>query len=181
MKVYFIRHGHTNLNEIGYFNGQFDEDINEHGIEDAMKAREKVKELDIDLIFCSPLLRTRHTCEIINCNNVPVIYDDRLKERTLGHLDGKKFDEEGHGIDDYRNYYYRYNMDDVEEMPDFFGRIQSFLDELKNNEEYKDKKILVVTHGGVMRVIHFIFNPIPEDGDLSSYFNSNCEIVEYEL
>lgn len=179
MKLYVIRHGHTDLNEKGYYNGQFDEDINEHGINDAMKAREKIKDLDIDVIYCSPLIRTKHTCEIINCNNIPVVYDDRLKERTLGYLDGKNFEYEDYSASKYRNYNFRYNIDGAEEMPEFFERVKSFLDELKEKES--DKNVLIVTHGGVMRAIYYIFNPIPEDGDLSSYFVENCEIVEYEF
>ena len=74
--------------------GQVDEDINEEGIEQAKAARETVKNMNFDVIYCSPLLRAKHTCEIVNCNNVPVIYDDRLKERTLGELDGKDLPKE---------------------------------------------------------------------------------------
>ena len=62
MKLYVIRHGRTKCNDEHKYNGKLDEDINEIGIEQAKKASEEVKNLDIDLIICSPLLRTRHTC-----------------------------------------------------------------------------------------------------------------------
>ena len=84
MKLYVIRHGRTKCNDENKYNGKLDEDINETGIEQAKKASEEVKNLDIDLIICSPLLRTRHTCELVNINNVPVIYDKRLEERDCG-------------------------------------------------------------------------------------------------
>lgn len=73
MKLYVIRHGRTKCNDEHKYNGKLDEDINETGIEQAKKASEEVKNLDIDLIICSPLLRTRHTCELVNINKVPVI------------------------------------------------------------------------------------------------------------
>ncbi len=38
----------------------------------------------------------------------------------------------------------------------------SLLDEIK--EKYKNKNILLVTHGGVARAIHFYFNELPKDG-----------------
>lgn len=43
------------------------------------------------------MLRTRHTCEIVNTRKIPVKYDERLRERTLGKLDGKVLAKEGFG------------------------------------------------------------------------------------
>lgn len=90
MKIYIVRHGQTKCNVENKYNCRLDEDINEMGIEEAKQAREKVKKLNIDLIICSPMKRTKHTCEIINANNIPVIYDDRLPDlfkRTHSFLD----------------------------------------------------------------------------------------------
>ncbi len=94
MKIYTIRHGYTNMNKQHLYNGQIDEDINEYGIKGAEEAREQLKDIKFDIIYCSPMIRAKHTCEIININKVPVIFDDRLKERTLGKLDGKNLKEE---------------------------------------------------------------------------------------
>ena len=101
MNIYAMRHGFTRMNKEKLYNGQVDEDINEEGIEQAKAARETVKNMNFDVIYCSPLLRAKHTCEIVNCNNVPVIYDDRLKERTLGKLDGKDLPKEGLSMEDF--------------------------------------------------------------------------------
>ena len=84
MKLYVVRHGRTNCNDEGKYNGKLDEDINETGIKQAEEARKKVEKLDIDLIICSPLLRTKHTSNIINANNISIIYDKRLEERDSG-------------------------------------------------------------------------------------------------
>ena len=81
MKLYVIRHGLTKCNIEKRYNGKLDEDINETGILQAKKAQEIIKNIDIDLIICSPLLRTRHTCNIININDV--IYKYNLNP-TLG-------------------------------------------------------------------------------------------------
>ena len=91
MKLYVMRHGFTKMNKEQLYNGLVDEDLIEEGMEDAIKAQQKIKDLKLDVIYCSPLLRAKHTCDIININNIPVIYEDRLKERTLGTLDGKDF------------------------------------------------------------------------------------------
>ena len=51
----------------------------------------------------------------------------------------------------------------------------SLLDEIK--EKYKNKNILLVTHGGVARAIYFYFNELPKDGQIEKYLpnNSNTE------
>lgn len=149
MKLYVIRHGRTKCNDENKYNGKLDEDINEIGIEQAKKASKEVAKLDIDLIICSPLLRTRHTCEIINSNNIPVIYDKRLEERDCGELTNKNLGE--FYYTDYYNYYSTNIVKGLETLPELFRRTHSFLDEI--NEKYKDKNILLVTHGVVARTI----------------------------
>ena len=177
MKLYVIRHGRTKLNEENKYNGTYDEDITERGIEQANEASKIVRKLDIDLIICSPLLRTRHTCEIINVNNIPVIYDERIQERECGVLTCK--DLGAFYKTDYWNYYSKAKIDGLESIPHLFDRVKQFLEEIK--EKYKDKNILIVTHGGIARGVYFYFNEIPDDGMLGKFGSSNCGIKEYEL
>lgn len=179
MKVYFMRHGHTRCNGLHIFNGQLDEELDEQGVEEAKLARERMRDMEFDIIYCSPLLRTRHTCEIINVKNQPVIYDDRLKERTLGAMDGKRLEDEGYTLKQHLNYYHHYPVEGAEDQPDLFRRVESFLGMLK--ETYTDEKILVVCHGALMRAVYYTINGIPEDGDLSDFHIKNCEMREYDL
>lgn len=179
MKIYVIRHGRTKCNDEGKYNGRLDEDINETGIKQAIEASKKVEKLDIDLIICSPLKRTKHTMELINVNNIPVIYDKRLMERDCGVLTDKEL---GDFYDtDYYNYYSNKNIEGLETLPELFSRIHLFLDEIK--DKYLDKNILLVTHGAVARAIHFYFNELPKDGIIkgSKFGTSNCGIREYEI
>jgi probable phosphoglycerate mutase len=60
-----------------------------------------------------------------------------------------------------------------------FKRVREFLDEVK--EQYKDKNILLVTHGGVSRAIYFYFNELPKDGMIEKINLKNCEIKQYKL
>lgn len=178
MKIYTIRHGYTNMNKELLYNGQIDEDINEEGIKSAEKVRENIRNIKFDIIYCSPMIRAKHTCEIINSNNVPVVFDDRLKERTLGKLDGKGFNEDGITRKEFLNYFYKTNIENFEEVPIFFERVQSLIDEIKK-EKYD--KVLIVAHGYVLHAIHYYFNEIPKNGDLSVFKPANCEIYEYDI
>ena len=161
MKLYVIRHGNTDSNRLGIYNGKLlNEDINNIGIKQAQEASKKIKNLNLDLIICSPLLRTRHTCDIINSNKIKVIYDDRIEERNCGVLTNTK-------------------IDNLETVPELFKRVNLFLDEIK--KKYRGQNILLVTHGGVARAIHFYFNELPEDGQVEKYLPDNCEIREYSF
>lgn len=178
MKLYVIRHGKTRCNAENKYNCRLDEDINELGIKQAEEASEKVKKLKIDLIICSPMIRTKHTCDIVNVNNVPVIYDERIMERDGGILTNTLIDD--YYYKEYYNYYSTNIPDGLETLPELFKRIHSFLDEIK--EKYKDKNILLVTHGAVARTIQFYFEKMPEDGMLLKISGQkNCEIKEYEM
>lgn len=180
MKLYVVRHGLTDLNVAGVYNGLLDEDINEIGVKQAEETKEKIKDKNFDIVYSSPMLRAKHTCQIINVGNKTVIYDERLSERTLGKLDGKNLAQEGFGKELFFDYNYENSEDEkFESLPTLFKRVHEFLDEVL--EKNKDKNILIVAHGGILRAIHFYFNEIPDNGDLSSYVPQNCQIDEYDI
>lgn len=180
MKIYVIRHGKTKMNRENVFNGWVDEDITEEGIEQAKKASECIKDVDFDIVYCSPLVRAKHTCEILNVNNAPVIYDDRIKERTFGEADGNELSEYGITYDNFVDYYFQTDIPGYEDTEKFFKRVHSFLDDLKT-KDYKN--VLIATHGCVLRATYFYFNEIPEDGNLLKAYPRpvNCQIDTYEL
>ena len=178
MKLYVIRHGLTKCNVEKKYNGRYDEDIIEEGINQAIKASHIVKDLNIDLIICSPMKRTKHTMELVNVNKIPVIYDDRLMEREGGKLTRTILDD--YYFTEYYNYYSTKPIEGLETLPELFNRVHSFLDEIKI--KYNDKNILLVTHGAVARAIQFYFEEMPKDGMLLKISGQkNCEIKEYEM
>lgn len=177
MNIYVIRHGRTNNNDLGLFNGRNDEDINDTGIEQAKNVRNKLKNINIDLIICSPMKRAKHTAEIININNIPIIYDNRLMERDTGEITLKPYkmiDRE-----EYWNYYST-KYKNVEPISDLLKRVSSFIDEIRI--KYKNKNILIVTHNGVSRAFYAYFNGIPKDGKIWKIgTQKNCEIRKYNI
>ena len=122
--------------------------------------------LDIDLIICSPLLRAKHTCDIINANNVPVVYDKRLEERDCGIYEGRELGE--FYYTDFWNYNSKLEVEGLESIQDLFKRVKLFLDEIK--EKYKNKNILLVAHGGISKGVYYYFNDIQK---LVNDFNRN--------
>ena len=92
--IYFVRHGQTEWNKIGRMQGRIDIELNSEGKEQANIVKEKLKGVKFDKVFSSPLKRAKETAQII-CNQ-EIIFDDRLKERFNGELEGKTKNEIEH-------------------------------------------------------------------------------------
>ena len=174
MKVYIVRHGEVPHNALRRYSTK-DEDLNELGIKQAEELRDKIKDIKFDIIISSPLIRSKHTANIINSNNLEIIFDDRIKERDCGNLNGQPL------IITNREEYWNYNAiiqyGTSENIKEFFKRVENFLDELKE-KDYKN--VLIVTHSGVSKAFSAYFEGI-KDGKFLNRGLKNCEIKIYEL
>lgn len=174
MKVYIIRHGEVPHNALKQYNTT-DEDLTELGIEQAKEVRNKIKDIDFDIIVSSPLIRAKHTAEIINVKNKRIIFEDKIKERSCGDLSGKPLTVTNR--DEYWNYNTTLQYGTSENIRTFFERIYDFLDELKTKEY---NSVLIVAHSGVSKAFSGYFEGI-KDGLFLNRGLKNCEIKEYEL
>ncbi|MBO5477477.1 MAG: histidine phosphatase family protein [Clostridia bacterium] len=176
MYLYVIRHGQTDWNLNKKLLSVTDIPLNETGIEQCKEAEKLVKNLNYNLVFCSPKTRTKETMEIVNTKSIPVIYDDRLIERDAKSLEGINTEDFN-----YRDFWTlgKDKIQDCETIEECKTRVYEFLDEIK--EKYKDKNILIVTHNGICRLIHTYFNGFPKKGDISQKGHLNAEIKMYEI
>lgn len=152
-----------------------DEDLNFTGIKQAEDLRDKINNLDYDIIISSPLKRATHTSEIINIKNKEILIDDRLQERNPGSLTGKPLETTNR--EEYWNYYSTIKYGTSESIQLFFQRIYDFLDELRLK---KYGRVLVVAHSGVSKAINSYFNGLG-DGKFLDKGLKNCDIKEYRL
>ena len=171
--IYVVRHGQTDWNVEGRYQGRQDIKLNSKGIYQAKKISGKLTNVKFDKVFSSPLKRTLQTAEII-CNN-EITIDERLIERCNGELEGKLKKEITQEIDFNDPYN---NKMGIESIVDFRRRIKDFLDDITKN--YKEKNVLVVTHAGVSIYIRCYFEGEPKDGNYNNYKLKNCEYLEYE-
>lgn len=179
MKIYYVRHGQTDWNLAERMQGGGSEKLlNETGIEQAKETKQELENVKYDVLICSPMHRAIQTAEIINKDrNIPIITDERIRERKLGDLEGNKVtDETEKKIWDYN---LNYQIPNGESLHDFEKRILEFLDEIK--QKYTDKTVLIVAHGGIAKVLKMHLYGMPESKNLSEIGMKNCEIVETEL
>ena len=174
MKIYIVRHGEVPHNVLKQYNNE-NEDLNENGIRQANELKEKIRNINYDIIISSPLLRAKHTAQIINVNNKEILINDKLKERDPGNLSGKPLTVTNR--DEYWNYNTTIRYGTSENIREFFKRIYNFLEDLKK-EDYES--VLIVAHSGVSKAFNGYFEGI-KDGMFLDRGLKNCEIKEYEI
>lgn len=94
-KLFYVRHGKTELNAAGLIAGVTETPLTEEGREQAREAGRDAKGLGVDLIVCSPMGRTRETAELIakqiGLPEDKIIANDLLIERNFGELEAKPY------------------------------------------------------------------------------------------
>jgi len=150
-KYLMMRHGEAenNLADIVSSSVNSGHHLTEKGKDQVRASAENLKDKDIDIIFVSPLLRTKETADIvadvIGYDKEKIIIDDRLHEMSIPPYEGKTWIEYHKDYPNNEEIFYK-GADGCETWNDVKKRTMSFLYELE--EKYQDKKILIVTHGG---------------------------------
>ena len=147
----FMRHGEADNNVNRILVGRHIEShLTEIGRQQVRDTANYLKEIVVDKVFVSPVIRARETAEIVcDVNNLDYEIDERLYEIELGKLVGMNYEDiiEKHG-----NLFLKFYSGD-EQMLDDYGvesftsvkmRIKHLLDE--SIERYPDKNIIFVTH-----------------------------------
>ncbi len=160
IKIYIIRHAETERNQIKKSSSGFDalnknSALNDDGIFQAMKVGEYFKHTcEINAIYCSPVLRSFKTAELIfqfmKNSDTGIYFDERLYNFNIS-KDKKKL------------------KDDLLEL----------IESIHKKFEGSDKNILFVTHNHIIDVLHKFFVNMASDEELysaSKYKVDNCSI-----
>lgn len=145
-KLYFIRHGESEANKNRLFAGKWDVPLTKLGLKQARQASVDAKDLRIDCIVSSPLLRARQTAEIIadgiGYPKAKIIYSNLFSERDYGDLQGQPWASvENIEFDEVSN------IETTAQLINRASRAVRFLQQLKANN------ILLVGHGTSGRAI----------------------------
>jgi len=157
-RLYLARHGETTTSSEFRFIGHMDVDITENGVEQMTTLRDRLMNDDLNAIFCSDLLRSRKGAEIIgSLHEAQPVPCPEFREIHLGIWEGMTRDE----IMERYPEEYKLRLQDLayshikdgESFKDLQTRVMDKLSTLL--KEWKGKNILLLTHGGVNRVILF--------------------------
>jgi probable phosphoglycerate mutase len=175
MKIYVIRHGLTELNKKELINGQIDEPLSKEGIGQA-HASISIIPNGIKRIYSSSMMRAMQTAEILNSKiKQPISFHDELREINFGSYAGKSWVDIKFGEDlkkKHRAVQYNYQPEG-ESVSDVKKRIIDFLGMI--NGKYNDNEVLVVTHGGIIRLLSLLERGIPL-GDIENTSQHSFDI-----
>ncbi len=177
MKLYVMRHGRTNYNDLGWCNDDPGRDVylTETGIEQAQSAARGLRNVAFERIIVSPLPRTRRTAEIVNrCHSVPIEVHADLADIRSGF--------ESKPVADYfaaiSQDPLRARVNGGESLLDHKQRVLRFIDWLKAQQ---DEALLVVAHEETLRVFVAYFEGGIADSQLRDIHVGNCEYRRYVL
>ncbi len=163
--LYLLRHGNTGLS--GKFIGSSDVSTNEVGREEISRAATKLNRVDFQRVICSPMLRCRQAVEKLTLP-CTVEYNDWLKEIDFGRWEKKSFhelDQQDQGLVDlWVSDYPGFCFPGGESIQQFLERLTCLLDFLQNTRE---ERLLLVTHGGVIKHLLCMLLGLPVDRYLS--------------
>lgn len=158
-QLYLVRHGETEFNVQRIVQGNSDSPLTEKGIEQVSATREDLKGIDFDAIFSSDLPRAQHTADILRLDKEILIQtSELLRERNYGRFDGKPSGDYQESIKNKllereklsEEEQWLHEVDpEVETDEKMMSRFILKLREIA--VAYPGKKVLVVSHAGILR------------------------------
>ncbi len=175
MKIYVARHCSTEYSEKEVYCGSTDAPLSVRGRMEAEHLSVLAEKLHFRLVISSPLIRARETAIAIAGGRVPILYDDRLKERCFG-----DFEQTSCARPDGKicRYSFAVKYPHGESNLQVAARIYAFLDELK--EKYAGEDVFLVSHGSACRIIRTYFMEL-SDEEFFAYSQPNGTIETYEM
>lgn len=154
--IYLIRHCEAMGNKMRLFQGSTNCDIGDTGAKQLEFLGERFKNINLDAVYSSPLIRTQKTAHAVADNhNLPVIIRENLVELHGGVVEGRPFQEAFNSIeglaDTWNNHPQDFAPQGGEAMRDAYVRIYDEI--LSLAQLNRQKTIAAATHGGVLRCL----------------------------
>jgi isoleucyl-tRNA synthetase len=163
-KYLLLRHGQADSNVNEYFSSFPEKKKNNLTSKGKKQIEKHIKALsDVDIIISSDVDRVKQSAEIIaNAINKEVIFDERLREVNFGDFNGAPIGEVNEYFDPDRRsnkvelLYKKYDVPypEGESGRDVKIRLNGFIKDI--DSKYKEKKILIVSHGGPLFALNSI-------------------------
>jgi len=162
--MYIVRHGETEWNVKQIMMGHKDSPLTANGIAQAHRLKDNLQGIKFDAVFSSDLLRAKRTAEIINLEkNLAIKTSELLREKNYGAFEGgqvgdytsalKKLLVAEEALTNEQKFNSKTGTGDESEA-EVTTRFITYIREIA--AAYVNKKVLIVTHGGCIRM--FLMN-----------------------
>lgn len=159
--IYLTRHGQTEWNIERRLQGRGDSPLTEAGIDRAKELRERIKDINIDVIYSSPIKRALDTANLVKGDkSIEVITNDGLVEMCFGDYEGRRTDEVMEENPEWNIDLIMHGDTELcapngENLGSVRARIKETMDKLI--DENRGKTILVVAHGITLKALMYYF------------------------
>ncbi len=157
MKFFLVRHGETEWNKLGRFQGHQDISLNERGLSQAKETARAAAEWGHCAIYSSPLVRTVQVAEeIAKVTPMPLAKEAGLKELSLGELEGVTGQEMREGwpvvFAQWRSNPELMSMPNGESLVELRERAWQVILDIEQKHEPEDS-VVVISHNFAIRSI----------------------------
>lgn len=155
-RFYLIRHGETDWNKQGIYQGWTDIELSDHGKRQAMLLGERFQNKALDAIYVSPLKRAIATAEpVARVKEIPIQLDEHFKEINFGEWEGSSVPQlrEKYG-ESFQNFFdnpFAHSFPGEGSFESVKKRSVEGFEALL--EKHKGQTVAIVSHGGLLRVL----------------------------
>ena len=183
-KIFVFRHGQTAYNRNNIFTGWADSELTDEGIKECEQIAEELKDVRPTKAYTSDLKRAQDTLYIVlgSRKDVPVVIDERIKERGYGELTHKsKVEIARQYPKEYPLWHRSYDIPPPggESMQVVEKRVFAFLDEILPKLK-KDDVVFISAHGNSLRPIRRYFEKLSAE-EMCSFEHVRARVYRYEI
>ena len=154
MKLYLTRHGQTDWNTAGRYQGQSDTPLNETGLRQAEQIAKRLSKETIHAIYSSDLSRAANTAQsIADFHALEIKKDSRWRELSFGDWEGMTYQEMSASSPELFEAWTKdpltISTPNGETLAQLAKRVKAAFNEIKR--EHKDQTVLVVAHSGSLQ------------------------------
>lgn len=155
-RFYLIRHGETDWNKAGRYQGRTNIDLNAEGREQARLLGERFRFLPLDALYVSPLNRAVETAnEVARTTGITPVTDEHFIEINFGEWEGHTIEELS---EKFGSAYTDFFKDPFDHPVPGEGSFQNAMDRAIEGfnilaKRHQGQNVAIISHGGLLRVM----------------------------
>lgn len=158
MRFILVRHGESEWNRIGRYQGQEDAPLSELGLRQAEALANRLASEKLDAIYSSPLQRARRTADAIGRFHPDLEIQDDAALMEIHHGDWQGLyaadvrERYREGLEEWRSFPTRAQMPNGESFSNILKRTLNFRERLCR-EHHADASVVLSTHDVVVKIL----------------------------
>lgn len=152
--IILVRHGVTNWNERGRYQGWSDTELNDEGLKQAHRIADHLDENKVEKIFCSDLKRAKQTAFTISSRmGIEISPRKELRELSFGRWEGQTYGQiQANNPRQWKDFHknpVQFRPPGGETIEELDSRVETFWVEILTTETDS----IIVTHAGPLKVL----------------------------